>query len=164
MSISLDDYLETEEQAEKVLNVLATYNVYKPPVPTWIIQRMMPYLTMELKSMPEEVIGFSFPNKDKSHMLLNEKYSYGALRFTAFHEFYHLLNGKLGYSKDTPQGAAEEKKADFFAACLLMPARWFRKEWEKTGGDIEKIAKIFGVSVLAAHMRALNLEHYLRKN
>src|ERR1035437_6397981 len=156
MSIELDDYLETEQQAEGVLNVLAKYNIQKPPVPLWIIISTMPYVIIDILGMSEEVIGFSFSKDRKSHILLNENYNYGAQRFTAFHEFYHLLNGKPGYSKDTPQGKEEEKKADFFAACLLMPARWFRKEWERVN-NIEEMAKIFGVSISAVQMRLLNL-------
>lgn len=163
MGISLDDYLEAEKKAEAILDILAKYNVFRPPVPTGIIRKIMPYAYIHVKTMSEEVLGFSFSQNGKSHILINEKLPYGAKRFTAFHEFYHLLHGKPGYSKDTSQGRDEDAKAEFFAACLLMPARWFRKYWEQVQ-DIDKMAEIFGVSRKAAEVRLKGLDHYLVTN
>jgi Zn-dependent peptidase ImmA (M78 family) len=163
MSITLADYLETEEKAEEILDILAKYNVFKPPVPTGIIFKIMPYATVDVQNMSEEVLGFSFFENGKSHILINAKLPYGAKRFTAFHEFYHLLHGQHGYSKDSPQAKDEDGKAEFFAACMLMPARWFRKYWEQVQ-DIDAMVEIFGVSRKAVEVRLRSLEHYLATN
>ncbi|AYD39607.1 ImmA/IrrE family metallo-endopeptidase [Clostridium fermenticellae] len=52
----------------------------------------------------------------------------------------------------------EEKEADEFAAAFLMPKNQFKCIAKENDYNIEKIAKIFGVSRQAATIRANNLK------
>lgn len=158
-----NNYIEAEKDAEFILDLLAQYNIFEPPVPTGIIVKVVPHTTIDVIDFSTEAFGFSFADSGKWRILINDNLPLGAKRFTAFHELYHILKGKMGFSKDTPEGKLEETKADYFAACILMPARWFRKYWEKTR-SIEEMGEIFGVSHKAVSTRLKNLDHYLRAN
>lgn len=157
--IKTEEFIQVEDDAEQIL---ATFHIYKPPVPTGIIKKIFNQCTIDIIAFSDEAMGFSYPDEEKGiwRILINDKLSLEAKRFTAFHEFYHLLQGKPGYHKGTEEGAAEEIKANYFAACLLMPARWVRKYWEEYE-DVSMLALIFDVSEFAVRIRLKNLENYL---
>lgn len=161
MSITKNEYIQTQKNAEQMLDTLALYNVFEPPVPTGIIIKIVPYTKIHTLSLSKEIQGFSYSENGKSHILINDKYPDTVKRFTAFHELYHVLYSKVGFSKDTPQGKDEEAKAEYFAACMLMPASWFKRYWKKVQ-DVDKMAEIFSVSRTAVEIRLKNLDHYLR--
>ena len=66
----------------------------------------------------------------KLFMLINTNSCYGRQRFTACHELYHLLfqdNFSVSYdAKSTGEKDEEEKNADYFACCLLLPEEGLR--------------------------------------
>src|SRR5689334_20468426 len=100
-----------------------------PPVPVRIIQDVFKGATIDVVAFHEEALGFTYPSGDSWHVLINDNLSPTAKRFTAFHEFYHMLNSNPGFCKSTTEGSFEEQKANYFSSCILMPARWVRKYW-----------------------------------
>jgi Zn-dependent peptidase ImmA (M78 family) len=88
-------------------------------------------------------------------------------RFTMAHELGHYI---VHYLWPNKQGAntgpvkamrygsdRAEWEANWFAAAFLMPKEKFRKEFANCGADLNVIASIFGVSVMAAKIRAESL-------
>lgn len=83
-------------------------------------------------------------------------------RFTIAHELGHYVLHYLwdpakagGRMMATRRGSDRiEWEANWFAAAFLMPADEFRKEYTRLAGDIELLARQFGVSPSAADVRA----------
>ncbi|MBM3142850.1 MAG: ImmA/IrrE family metallo-endopeptidase [Chloroflexi bacterium] len=69
-------------------------------------------------------------------------------RYTLFHEVFHIL----AHLRTTPVfskvgcegGSFNESLADYFAACVLAPPHWVKKEWTKFK-DIAQMAAHFDV-------------------
>ncbi len=152
-----DGFLQAEDDAE---DILARYGITKPPVPTGIIKKVFPNCTIDILHFSDEAFGFTFPSKGQWHMLIDSEIPMGAKRLTAFHEFYHMLKHEAGFSKENPETNFQHSTANFFAICLLMPARWFRKYWEQCE-DIDVMADIFSVSKSAVKYRLMGLQNYL---
>lgn len=151
-------FLEAEDDAEAVLKL---HGIYSPPVPTALIALVFPGTTIDVgKFFDDETLGFSMPADNTWHILINGNLPLGAQRFTAFHELYHMLRSEVGFSRQTPQGLLMESRANVFAANILMPARWFRREWEESR-SIEKMADKFLVSQQAIRIRFKNLNKYI---
>jgi Zn-dependent peptidase ImmA (M78 family) len=152
-----EEYIRVEQDANEILS---TAGVYVPPVSIEIIQKILIDVTIETVAFSNEALGFSYPDNGVWRVLVHPDQPRTAQRFTAFHEFYHMLQGKPGYCRDTEEGTFEESKANYFAACTLMPARWVRRYWDSCH-DAETLARIFDVSHSAVDARLKGLEHYL---
>ena len=77
-------------------------------------------------------------------------------RFTLFHEVFHILAHHRNTPVSRKRGHREtpftELLANYFAACVLMPRKWIRKNWIEVH-DIKQMAKIFGVPKTATSFR-----------
>ncbi len=82
-------------------------------------------------------------------------------RFTLAHELGHyFLHFPLCCAPMAARRYGSDRvewEANWFAAGLLMPSSQFRAAWVTYGGDVEKIAALFGVSTRAATFRAKGL-------
>ncbi|SRR5260221_4734529 len=157
LNYKTQEYMRAEDDADVVL---ATLGVHNPPVPTGIIQKIFQDVTIDVVAFSDEYLGFSFHEYGAWRILINSDLPLTAKRFTAFHELYHMLQGNPGYCSSTTEGTFEERKANYFAACILMPARWVRKYWD-INNDIDSLADIFNVGTTVVEIRLKNLEHYL---
>lgn len=83
-------------------------------------------------------------------------------RFTLCHEVKHAIDGsasKLLY-RGTPElspTAQRERVANYFAACLLMPRTWVKRDWAAGLQDERQLARYYQVSVQAMHTRLSQL-------
>lgn len=84
-------------------------------------------------------------------------------RFTIAHELGHYILHYLpnvGPQTDSPfridryGNSAIEREANLFASAFLMPERQFRDAYGQFGGDLSAVATRFGVSEIAAQVRA----------
>lgn len=118
-----------------------------------------------------EVVPFPFHDKlsgllkkDDGVIGVNESHHPLRQRFTIAHELGHFLLGH-GMGEDNRDAIDEafdsprpqEREANYFASCLLMPEEWVKKEVKKNGLDIEKLSKSFNVSKQAITIRLLEL-------
>jgi Zn-dependent peptidase ImmA (M78 family) len=84
-------------------------------------------------------------------------------RFSLIHEFKHVLDDSFiewiyptrgGYS---PEDRAE-RICDYFAACVLMPKMWVKRDWAGGGiQDIARLARRYRVSQVAMAVRLSEL-------
>lgn len=153
-------YINVENDANLILKQVG---IYHPPVPIKIIQKIFNEITLDVLEFHEDAFGFSYPSDGVWHILVNDHLPSSARRFTVFHEFYHILNDQIDFSRSSTEGQFEEQKANYFASCILMPARWIRIYWDKYH-DPDLIAKIFMVSRAAVNIRLEGLQHYLGIN
>jgi len=100
-----------------------------PPVNLGII---CDWLGIEVYTMPCEAFGAIFsrsPLEGRKFLLANDKLAQGRFRFSIAHELGHVLLNheplKHVYEQRKP---AVERQADSFAAELLLPERFLRKD------------------------------------
>ena len=80
-------------------------------------------------------------------------------RFSLMHEFKHVLDHptkEFLYGDTIADSLAAyraERAADQFAACVLMPERWIKREWFTGGAPLDDVATRFGVSPRALSVR-----------
>jgi Zn-dependent peptidase ImmA (M78 family) len=120
-----------------------------------------------LESMPDNDNGYVRETTDGTwQIFINSKLSYAQQRMTLFHEVFHILNHEnLCESRKRslhPDHVLpiNEDAADQFAEEMNLPEAALRREWEKSGGDMEYIAKIShspSVAVVERRIRALGL-------
>lgn len=92
---------------------------------------------------PPERIGFTIAH-ELGHFLLHEKKQRDIFYRS---QIFHL--------NDEQQ--EEEKEANWFAAALLMPAKYVREYYAITH-ELETLSKLFGVSITALYYRLKNLQ------
>lgn len=107
---------------------------------------------------------------EQALMGVNSNESKNRMRFTIAHEIAHyIFDKKTAVSIDyrnngsTLDKSLEEKRADLFAANLLMPKKWLQLDIEKISREdfskdqIAELARKYGVSSEAMTYRLVNL-------
>ncbi|WP_277656182.1 ImmA/IrrE family metallo-endopeptidase [Seleniivibrio woodruffii] len=117
------------------------------------------------KEMDSEVSGsLSKDNTGIWEISVNSKHHKNRKKYTIAHELGHYIKHKdcSDHFSDTTffrnqSSGSMEYAANEFAANLLMPEEEFKQVLREYGDDIETIADIFGVSVLAVKFRVSSL-------
>jgi Zn-dependent peptidase ImmA (M78 family) len=84
-------------------------------------------------------------------------------RFSLIHEFKHVLDDPyIEWLYPTRSGYSPEDRAericDYFAACVLMPKMWVKRDWAGGGiQDIARLARRYRVSQVAMAVRLAEL-------
>jgi Zn-dependent peptidase ImmA (M78 family) len=84
-------------------------------------------------------------------------------RFSLIHEFKHVLDDPfIEWLYPTKNGYSPEDRAehicDHFAACLLMPRTWIKRDWAGGGiQGIDRLARRYNVSRVAMAVRLSEL-------
>jgi hypothetical protein len=83
-------------------------------------------------------------------------------RFTLAHEFKHILDDPfIEWLYPTVREYSPEDRAenicDYFAACLLMPKVWLRRDWTTRTQNIAALARRYRVSRQAMEVRLTQL-------
>lgn len=117
-----------------------------------------------------KVIEFDFPDscsgilkKERGVIGVNKNHHVVRRRFTIAHELGHFLLGHgIGKEEDVidddfdkPQ--YNEKEANLFASCVLMPKDLLKEEVKKGPIDLKRLAPAFNVSEQAMTIRLLEL-------
>jgi Zn-dependent peptidase ImmA (M78 family)/DNA-binding XRE family transcriptional regulator len=153
--------------AEIILNLTDTS---EPPInPNHVAKSLnVPVFNWDF---PDEVSGIYVVEEDASSIGVNQSHPSVRQRFTIAHELGHLLYHKedslfvdfldtemAQYSYNDEQ-REQETKANQFAADLLMPKKWIKKDFDKYGADgLVLLAQRYEVSEQALWFRLLNLK------
>jgi predicted transcriptional regulator len=124
--------------------------VIRPPVSTELIRLFDQQHNIEVRDLPLKAYHGAIWNQTDGWVIqVKASDSPPTMRFTIFHEAFHIL----AHTKTTPVfrkrgsilGSFNEWLADAFAGCILMPREWVKARWAEVG-DLGRMAKIFGVS------------------
>jgi predicted transcriptional regulator len=79
-------------------------------------------------------------------------------RFSLAHEFKHVLDDPViehmhAHIKPERREARAERLCDYFAACLLMPRAWIKRDWAAGVQDARELANRYYVSRSAMETR-----------
>ena len=135
----------------------AVADYLKVPVYTW--------------DFPDEISGMVVCERSRLCIGVNEAHPKVRQRFSTAHELGHLLlEGEQDMFVDfigveqVPHHADEalyldqEKRANWFAADLLMPAPWLQNDFHEHGADLPLLARKYEVSQQALWFRLLSLK------
>ncbi len=155
-------YAESLRIAELQANrLLELFEVMGPFVPTEIVTELPRITIRNASDMP--VSGSAHWEEGHWVITLNSAEGNVRRRFSLMHEFKHVLDHTTksylyGDPQTDPEAAARaERAADQFAACVLMPKRWLKREWFGSGQNLSISAMRLGVSTRALSVRL----HYL---
>jgi hypothetical protein len=115
----------------------------------------IPRLRVQLDGeLPDRVAGSSHWTGTHWLINLNANHSEGRVRFSAFHELFHIIEHRFCRFENS---AAAEQLADHFSACVLMPRPVIKQAWSNGIQDRTELADLFGVSEAAIRFRLLKL-------
>lgn len=168
--------------ADSAYKLLAEIGINKPYVQ---IEKIASYLNLEIVThdFGNEISGALILENDKATIGVSPGESEVRRRFTISHEIGHFLFHKdsghlfvedkkfqvMFRSDQIKQDYVQEKEANHFAACILMPQRMIDEEIRRLDEDeyvysdeeaIKLIAKKFKVSQPAMTFRLINLGYY----
>jgi hypothetical protein len=84
-------------------------------------------------------------------------------RFSLLHEFKHILDDPfIDWLYPTKSGYSPEERAehisDYFAACVLMPRAWVKRDWGNGIQNPTRLARRYHVSLVAMGVRLTQLK------
>ncbi len=175
-----ENYSDNMEAAANI--ILKKFNISSIPIPIVKIMKLLDFEVIvqnyEFSSTLSGIIGIDYKLKDiyKSDKVIsvNRKDNLGHQRFTMAHELCHYIfdfdrNNKLAYydGYDTQNiNQPAEKRANTFAANLLMPRDLFIKAYKDLSNlylydKVAELAKLFQVSETAISKRIDELRNDL---
>lgn len=161
--LTQDEKRRIEDDATFLLD---TAGIKKPPIPIFeVVRSAIPNSKITLvKDTPRGIKGITFFGNGICDIFINENYSEQVQRFTAGHELGHALEKESGcrLKKGIDPLVAEfqERRAEYWSACLLMPKWMLNSYWalapsldvsdlDRVKIRIDKLASIFEVSYLS---------------
>src|SRR5438034_8527921 len=159
----------------RAVALLRRFRTRKPPVDVWRVARRLG-VRVERADLGEDCSGVLVRKGSAAVIGVNYAHHPNRQRFTIAHELGHFVLHKG--EKYVDKGTAtvqfrnaesstgtqiEEREANQFAAALLMPAEWVRREFEKHPFDLgddtslTAMCRLFGVSSQAMSFRLAKL-------
>jgi predicted transcriptional regulator len=118
-----------ERQATELLRLL---RIDEPPVPQFVISSLPGILVDRRRDWPTS--GMSIQAHGHWRIVLKADEPRQRQRFSLAHEFKHVLDDpaiERLYTHLAPSRRSEraERLCNYFAACLLMPRAWIKRDW-----------------------------------
>jgi hypothetical protein len=141
--------------------LLAHAGIEKPAVPEDIITEL-PFLAVTHRpGFPTS--GMATQTDSGWVIVLRAEEAKVRQRFSLIHEFKHVLDDPFiewlypTRGEHSPEDRAE-RISDYFAACVLMPRMWVKRDWAGGGiQDIDRLARRYNVSRVAMAVRLSEL-------
>ena len=153
--------VEAQAVAERqALLLLALHGVAKPPVPHWVMTSF-PGVDIEwLHDWPVE--GMTFRSGDSWRIVIRAADTHERQRFSLAHELKHIIDDPaidflFGHLPLDHRDGEAERICNHFAACLLMPGPWIRRDWAADRRQIDELARRYHVSEEAMTKRLKEL-------
>ncbi|HWY18463.1 MAG TPA: ImmA/IrrE family metallo-endopeptidase [Solirubrobacteraceae bacterium] len=141
--------------------LLAHAGIEKPAVPEDIVTEL-PFLAVTHRpGFPTS--GMATQTDSGWVIVLRTEEAKVRQRFSLIHEFKHILDDPfIEWLYPTRSGYSPEDRAericDYFAACMLMPRMWIKRDWAGGGiQDIDRLARRYQVSRVAMAVRLSEL-------
>jgi len=141
--------------------LLAHTGIEKPAVPESVVTDL-PFVTVTRRpGFPTS--GMATQTDSGWVIVLRAEEAKVRQRFTLLHEFKHVLDDPfIEWLYPTRNDYSPEERAerisDYFAACVLMPRMWIKRDWAGGGiQDIDRLARRYQVSRVAMAVRLSEL-------
>jgi hypothetical protein len=147
----------TERQAAALL---AHTGIERPDVPESIVTDL-PFLAVTRRAgFPTS--GMATQTRTGWVIVLRAEEAKVRQRFSLIHEFKHVLDDPfIEWLYPTRNGYSPEDRAericDYFAACVLMPKLWIKRDWGNGIQDLDTLARRYNVSRVAMGVRLAEL-------
>jgi Zn-dependent peptidase ImmA (M78 family) len=148
--------------------ILALAKVQQPPVGPRDVARRLGIPVFDWP-FSDEISAMFVCFEGKTAIGVNETHPVVRQRFSIAHEIGHYVYAdrdaivldffgrERGFSFESSESFESETKANQFAADLLMPASWVKKDVGGAQPDLRLLAKTYGVSEQAMWFRLVNL-------
>jgi Zn-dependent peptidase ImmA (M78 family) len=144
-----------ELQATKLLELTV---VESEPIASDLLTTL-PHISVVAEDLPTS--GMSFWNGETWVIWVNRREPATRQRFTALHEFKHIIDhgatAQLYVSGRQASDRQAEMAADYFAGCVLMPRMLLKRAWTSGVQTPAAIARRFNVSERAAEVRLVQV-------
>jgi hypothetical protein len=134
-----------------------------PPVSTGLVKLFDQQHTVEIRQLPLKAYhGAIWSQKDEWVIQVKDSDAAPTMRFTVFHEAFHILahcrSCPVFRKRGSVLGSFNEMLADHFALCILTPREWVVERWAEVR-DLDRMTEIFAVpkSAMCIRLRQLGL-------
>ena len=146
-----------ERQAMALLTLL---HIDEPPVPQFVISSLPGIIVDRRSGWPTS--GMAVRARSHWRIVIRADEPRQRQRFSLAHEFKHVLDDphiEQLYTHLPKAGRAErtERLCNYFAACLLMPRAWLKRDWCAGVQKTRELAKRYYVSQEAMSTRLSEL-------
>lgn len=159
--------IRAKEARRRSRQLLELAGIKGPPVDPKAIAEFLGFTVLEYP-FPDTTSGLTFIEEGVKTIGVNNHHAPTRKRFSIAHELGHYLSGHESYDAggthvDTrpsyldPQHR-QEVEANEFAAELLMPSDWLKRDVAELGADGVALAKRYGVSEQAMWIQLLDLK------
>jgi Zn-dependent peptidase ImmA (M78 family) len=141
--------------------LLAHSGIERPAVPDSIVTNLPSVSVTRRPSFPTS--GMATQTDTGWVIVLRAEEAKVRQRFSLIHEFKHVIDDPfIEWMYPTRGGYSPEDRAericDYFAACVLMPRIWVKRDWAGGGiQDIDRLARRYHVSRIAMAVRLSEL-------
>lgn len=144
--------------------ILTLAGVVKPPVPVYQVAEQLHIPVFEW-DFPDEISGAFVYLQETAAIAINQDHPGTRQRFTVGHELGHfvfsadqglfvdLLSREGMPALEESSDPREERNANWFAADLLMPAKWVRRDVREHGVNLALLSQQYDVSEQALWFR-----------
>jgi predicted transcriptional regulator len=144
--------------------LLSTSHVAEPPVPQFIICNL-PGISVDWRpDWPTDAMAVQTGRWWR--IVIRSSVVVQRQRFSLAHEFKHVLDDPFIdhlFSDLPPQQRREraERLCNYFAACLLMPRSWIKRDWGNGRQRVAELARRYFVSqeAMTTRLSELGLTH-----
>ncbi|MDP3956736.1 MAG: ImmA/IrrE family metallo-endopeptidase [bacterium] len=145
--------------SRKASAIIDRLGVKEPPIPVKDVAALFNIKVIDYPKFASTISGKIVKGENVTVIGVNPNHSEVRQRFTIAHELGHYLLGHeitdlLEESLEKPLD--REKEANTFAAELLMPIEFIKKDIESGIVNIQSLAKRYNVSEQAISIRLLN--------
>jgi Zn-dependent peptidase ImmA (M78 family) len=159
--------IRNREARKRAQQMLKMANAKEPPVDPKVIAELLGFTVLEYP-LPYTTSGLTFIEEGVKVIGVNSQHAPTRQRFSIAHELGHYLSGHEAYDSggthvdDRPSYLdpqhRQEIEANEFAAELLMPTAWLKRDVAELGVDGAMLAKRYGVSEQAMWIQLLDLQ------
>lgn len=140
--------------------LLAAAEVHGPGVPSDIVRIVGPVQVRRWNGLA--LSGMATRDEHGWVIVLRAEDSEHRQRWTLFHELWHIISDPEIDDAGAHAGIGtpyerSEHLANYFAACVLMPAAWIRRDWAWGLRDLADLSRRYGVHPRGIHIRLIEL-------
>lgn len=154
---------ETSIAERQATRLLALVGIDEPPIPQFVISALRGIDVERRENWPTS--GMATGSHRGWRIVLSADEPLWRQRFSLGHEFKHVLddpfvNRLYRHIPESQRQDRAERISNVFAACLLMPRAWIKRDWCAGQQSLHELTRRYGVSTEAMAIRLADLGLY----